>query len=202
MDQKRSSYYFACNFMWWVLHVFYRPLEDIGIEEILERVDEFEDNFDDLALWFVDRGLNPEARFLKDGKLVTIFDLNGSQDHIAANWVSYIEATSRNLCPEEQVRPYCLYYLELSWVAAILATLDDFIYDLGVPDLLQSYLEVREQLLEKREWLSAEMKDFSENHIPVDQMSELDQAMGEMNRHLVEDWLSTVLTYAQQYSSA
>lgn len=201
MNEQNCAYFFSTDLVWWALHVFSSPFENLNSGEIVERVDEFSYRLEDLGEWFIDEGDKTAKSFLINGEWRGIFGLKEPQQEKAATWINSIETLSSSVPLDEPTRWYYLFYLECAWLISIFDAYDEFVQGLNVPDLVASYLAVREQFQEQREWLQAQLQEIRTNHLPQDRMSELTGKTEELIERLTADWRATVFSFAQKRAS-
>jgi len=199
MQQKDATYRFSTQFMWWAFQVFHRVLERVEIEDIQRRVEDFEDDFDDIGWWLVDEGSKAGVGFVEDGEWMSIMETNGPKKEIIAGWARAIEALSKRVPLDETARQYCLFYLTCRWLSAILGELDALIQGLEVPDFQSSYSAIQPRCMELRQWLQQQV-DAAREQLPDEQLAAVDRQMAVIDGALTTEWRDTIQQYARRYA--
>jgi len=199
IHKQEGTYYFACAFLWWVLHGFYRLLDDIETDDIPERLAECEFQFEDTAQWLLDEMRKPGLTFQKDNKLVSIHACIQPYESTVIGWFRDIESVSKSEYQDIAAQYYYFYYLECEWVLEMLAVFNDFVKSLKVPDLIQSYLNASPDFENLRNWLQDELSSVASNFLEEGQLEASKQDRENLYEQLAQSWRSAVISGASQY---
>jgi hypothetical protein len=195
-------YFFACDFLWWAFHVYFRPLKGIETGDLAERVGEFDYYLEDVGEWLIVQGEKAGRAFRKNDTLVSIFHIDDGKEERALGWIRTIETMCQDLARDPSNYDYCLYYLENVWIHTVIARFEALIRSLNAPDLLDSFEQTRNLFDTLAAWLQNERRDIAQTYLPPDQRKAIDHAAEQMNAHLISDWDKIVYLYTQRHASA
>jgi len=111
-QEEKSRYYFSCAFLWWVLHGFYRLLEEIETDDMQERLDECELQFEEVGKWLLAEMRKAGLTFQKDHEMVSIHACSRPYERTVIGWFIEIESVSKREYQDIAVQYYYFYYLE------------------------------------------------------------------------------------------
>ncbi len=189
IDKKQSSYFFACGFAWWAVHIFFQPFEepDVPVEDdLLDHMDAFDEHAEDLAQWLRDELMKPDIVFVNNGEVLPIQSCLVKYESNVKEWVDELhEAAKARSANDKQYD--CLYCLLLGWELQILNALEEFI-EIGDASSSESRQHGKELMNGLRTWLQQELTTAPPHFLKISKEELLDTQVQELYRNLENKW--------------
>ncbi|MUG97770.1 hypothetical protein F7734_37865 [Scytonema sp. UIC 10036] len=194
IDEQSGKYYFACGFLWWVFHAFYRLLESIETDDIQDRLNECELEFEEVGRWLLDESGKAGLAFRIENKNVSIFAYIEQYEKTIMNWIRDLDSASRNLNQGIASQHYYFYYLECEWLVYMLSVFDRFVKTLNVPELLQSYLDASLHFKDLSDWLQEELSSVAINFLNQEELETYKSEREKLYEKIANSWRLTVIS--------
>jgi len=173
MPDDTQEHYFACNLLWWSLRVSFGRSELLQADELAERIEAYQDRLDELGAWLMDQ-LVRVGRILLVGGESGVSLLNPPEiEHRVAHALKALEELAASAAATDEVRAYCVYVAECSWVVAILHAFVDFERNLSSDDVAARYRTIEDEIRDVIAWIEAQRDEIAAARIPVDMLRTL-----------------------------
>jgi hypothetical protein len=199
MTKTSGKYYFACGFLWWLLHGFFRLLDEIEDDYLEEKLEECDLKFEEVSEWLLEEMRKPGLAFRMQDKAVSIHPCIQSYEEKIIGWFIDLETAAKKKFQNLETQYNYLYYLECGWLLHMLVVFDDFVKSLDDTESINSYSRVSNRFNELSNWLQDEISscanDFSEESKL--ELYEIDKR--KLYDQLTSKWISSVTSATQQF---
>lgn len=193
LANDKSRYFFSCNFMWWVFHVTF-PLND-EIESMLDdsmlnRVDNFDINAEELAEWYIEEALHAGKIFVvgesKSESLYTCSLIY--EDRI----VEIVNAFNPHVLEYFRDNYYkALFYFRLDWLHDLIHYHSKLVNEISLDRFNQTYAIGQDKKREFMPWIKQNLFELL-TEIGEGKIADTGSLFNSLKNELTKKWESLV----------
>ena len=184
------QYYFVCRTLYDSLYHYVDHIEDIEIDDLQDRLSEYETTVDQIAKWLLNNKNNGGVQVFEFYEKTLVYGHFGCYENNIRQFYEYIDQVSVSVNLKDNIAFYYLYYLESAWLKHVLSFFDKLTNELQLEDVLhQQYVEAKPHFQETIAWLEEQLIDVSQNYLPQEKLDILNEKMEATNEKLTKDWL-------------
>lgn len=173
MPDDTKEHYFACNLLWWSLRVSFGRSELLQVDELAERIEEYQGRLDELGVWLMEELVRVGRAYLVGGESgVSLLDPPEIEQRVT-NALKALEELAASAAPTDGSRAYCVYVAECSWVVAILRAFVDFERSLSSDDVSTRYRAIEDEIRDVIAWIEAQRDEIAAERIPAEMLRAL-----------------------------
>lgn len=195
-----KEHFFACNLLWWNLRVSFGRSELLQADELAGRVEAYQDRLDELGAWLMDQ-LVRVGRILLVGGESGVSMLNPPEiEHRVTHALKALEELAASAAATDEVRAYCVYIAECSWMVAVLHAFVDFERSLSSDDVAAGYRAIEEEICDVIAWIKARRDEIAAARIPVDTLTGLREKTAHVIDAAARAWRDEVHMDSSRYA--
>ncbi|HEX8114279.1 MAG TPA: hypothetical protein VF516_41400 [Kofleriaceae bacterium] len=200
MPDDTNEHFFACNLLWWSLRVSFGRSELLQVDELAERIEEYDDRLEELGAWLMAEFVRAGPTYLVDGQKKGISSIDPAEiEQRLTRSLKALEELAVSVAPTAESRAYCAYVAECSWVVAILRAFADLERNLSSDDASARYREIQDECTDLIGWIEVQRDAVAAERIPADSRGALHGKIEPVIDAAVRVWRDEVRAYSSRY---
>jgi hypothetical protein len=199
MPDDTLEHYFACNLLWWSLRVSFGRSELLQADELAERIEAYQDRLDELGAWLMTELVRVGRANLVGGES-GLSSINPPDiEQRVTHALKALEELAASAAGSDDVRAYCVYVAECSWVAAILRAFVDFERSLSSADVSERYRSIEDEIREVIAWIEGQRDEVAAGRLQADTLGVLRNKAAPVIDAAARAWRDEVLADRSRY---